>query len=56
MTAALKQNFFDIMTLLESMKNLSEKEDWDESRAQAIILDGGELYDKIHATLDAVKE
>lgn len=36
----------DIERLLHAMKEMSQCEDWSESRAQEIVLFGGELYDK----------
>ena len=36
----------ELLNLLESMKKMSDVEDWDESGAQCLIQYGGELYDK----------
>ena len=32
---------------LKSIKDFSEKEDWSESYAQELVMDGGLLYDEI---------
>ena len=34
----------DIKQLLESMYDMSLREDWDESSAQELIIHGGDLY------------
>lgn len=41
----------NILKLLEAMKEMSESEDWNESRAQELVLFGGELYDTYHLQL-----
>ena len=38
----------EIRRLLESLFEMSECEDWDESRAQELIMWGGELFSKYY--------
>ena len=33
-----------IINLLKAMYDIAQSEDWDESRAQELIMDGGDLY------------
>jgi hypothetical protein len=33
-----------IISILKGMYDMSQKEDWEESDAQQLILDGGDLY------------
>jgi hypothetical protein len=33
-----------IISMLKTMYDMSQREDWDESAAQFLIMDGGDLY------------
>ena len=39
-TETMKQ----ILSLLKAMYDMSQSEDWDETDAQSLIMDGGDLY------------
>lgn len=38
------QTLYEIQKLLKRMYDMSQSEDWDESTAQELIMDGGDLY------------
>ena len=39
-----EQTMKQIINILKQMYDMSQREDWDESAAQFLIMDGGDLY------------
>jgi hypothetical protein len=39
-----EQTLQEVLKILKRMYDMSQREDWDESAAQFLIMDGGDLY------------